>query len=82
MNGNALPQPLYPTMAPGTRLPDMCPGTEPDAGLPATGSEFQTALASINRKRQSNLAGIRKPARISNERVGFISQTTNLHTER
>jgi hypothetical protein len=42
-------------MAPGTRLPDMCPGTESDAGLPATGSEFQTALALINRKRQSNL---------------------------
>jgi hypothetical protein len=27
----------------------------PDTGLPATGSEFQTALASINRKKQSNL---------------------------
>lgn len=42
-------------MAPGTKLPDMEPGTEPDTGLPATGSEFQTAPPSINRKRQSNL---------------------------
>tara|TARA_A100001391_G_scaffold196839_1_gene176065 strand:+ start:5328 stop:5480 length:153 start_codon:yes stop_codon:yes gene_type:complete len=27
----------------------------PDAGLPATGSEFQTAPPSMNWKRQSNL---------------------------
>jgi len=73
-NGKALPQPPTSTTTPGRKLPDMWTGTMPDAGLPATGSEFQTAPPSINRKRQSNLTGIRTPARISNERASALSR--------
>jgi hypothetical protein len=39
-NGKAQPQPLYPTMAPRTKLPDMWPGKKPDAGAPTIGTDL------------------------------------------